>query len=169
MLFRLKNAKCTINHCSGVFNFSGGSNAHSNARGQEMQGNDFFFETLRVVDQNECMWGLLLCIIGSQGCLLFNLPPEGGAEFKQTAALSPAPASSSSKLSKQFSTNIVSSSSGGIRTKFNLGELEVHRERLSEVLHTLEGGTSQASSITLKNPGAIFLFPARMVITCSIT
>ena len=117
-----------------------------------MQGNDFFFETLRVVDQNECMWGLLLCIIGSQGCLLFNLPPEGGAEFKQTAALSPAPASSSSKLSKQFSTNIVSSSSGGIRTKFNLGELEVHRERLSEVLHTLEGGTSQASSITLKNP-----------------
>ena len=117
-----------------------------------MQGNDFFFETLRVVDQNECMWGLLLCIIGSQGCLLFNLPPEGGGEFKQTAALSPAPASSSSKLSKQFSANIVSSSSsGGIRTKFNLGELEVHRERLSEVLHTLEGGTSQASSITLKN------------------
>ena len=114
-----------------------------------MQGNDFFFETLRVVDQNECMWGLLLCIIGSQGCLLFNLPPEGGGEFKQTAALSPA--SSSSKLSKQFSANIVSSSGGGIRTKFNLGELEVHRERLSEVLHTLEGGTSQASSITLKN------------------
>ena len=134
-----------------------------------MQGNDFFFETLRVVDQNECMWGLLLCIIGSQGCLLFNLPPEGGGEFKQTAALSPAPASSSSKLSKQFSTNIVSSSSGGIRTKFNLGELEVHRERLSEVLHTLEGGTSQASSITLKKPRAIFPFPARMVITCSIT
>ena len=119
-----------------------------------MQGNDFFFETLRVVDQNECMWGLLLCIIGSQGCLLFNLPPEGGAEFKQTAALSPA--SSSSKLSKQFSANIVSSSSGGIRTKFNLGELEVHRERLSEVLHTLEGGTSQASSITLKTQERFF-------------
>ena len=103
-----------------------------------MQGNDFFFETLRVVDKHECMWGLLLCIIGSQGCLLFNLPPEGEGEFKQTAALSPA--SSSSKLSKQFSANIVSSSSSGeIRTKLNLGELEVHRERLSEVLHTLEG------------------------------
>ena len=53
-----------------------------------MQGNDFFFETLRLVDQHEYVWGLLLCIIGSQGCLLFNLPPEGGGEFKQTAALS---------------------------------------------------------------------------------
>ena len=138
MLFRLKNAKFTINHRSGVFNFSGGSNTHSKVSGREMQGNDFFFEILRLAHQNECMWGLLLCIIGSQGCLLFNLPPEGEGEFKQTAALSPA--SSSSKLSKQFSANIVSSSSSGeIRTKLNLGELEVHRERLSEVLHTLEG------------------------------
>ena len=58
------------------------------SEGSGNAGNDFFFETLRLADQHEYVWGLLLCIIGSQGCLLFNLPPEGGGEFKQTAALS---------------------------------------------------------------------------------
>ena len=64
------------------------------------------------------MWGPLLCIIGSQRCLLFNLPPPGVGSSNKLLLCS--------KLGKQFLANI-----GKMYKKFN---------SIWEVVHIIKRG-----------------------------